>query len=713
MMHKRNDRYLIDSDLKLILANKELEKRNTELATYIKAIGEHAMVSVTDNNGKITDVNERFCLVSGYSINELIGQTHAKLNSQIHPKTFFEDMWEAIATGNIWRKEICNRAKNGKLYWIDSVIVQLKDDSDQIYRYISISIDISKRKKTEQILAEKLREKDSLYAIQRYMIKGTSLDHLCKQIIKRLIATMLFPKRAACSIQLDTEIYSSSKYAKSYPNNIYAKIKIENNIYGQIKLSYSDENTPSIQSDKQRLINLVSKSLGQWIERRDHEQHIYKMATYDPVTGLHNRFSLLDRISKALDSEKQNHSMTTVLTIDLDNFKIVNDTVGHKMGDLLLQKVAARLLSCVQAGDTIARQGGDEFIVVLPNLIETNDAELVTKKIITLLSKPYHIEAHEFHLTCSIGIAFYPIDGENTDILLKHSDMAMYAAKSAGRNSFRYFSEEMNRAVAEKHKLMSYLRHAIKNEELLLYYQPIVDASNNLVCLEALLRWKHSKEGWIPPSKFIPVAEENGLIIPLSEWVIKSACHQISAWKKQGYKVPKISINISTKLLQQKDFIEYLEKILNETGVDACNLIVEITEGALMSEIEHATNTINQLGIMGASVAIDDFGTGYSSLSYLKNLPIHKLKIDRSFVKDIPDDENDSAIVIATITMAHSLGIEVIAEGIETKEQLAFLKDKDCDFFQGFYFSTAQSPEEIKILLDSEGSQCNIKQRKA
>lgn len=676
---------LIDFKKKLLEANEQLKTTNTELTTYIKAIGELALVSVADRSGIITVANARFCEISEYSKEELIGSNHRILNSSTHPKEFFVEMWKTISKGHIWHKEICNRAKSGKLYWVDSVIVPLKDAEGRVERFISIRVDISKRKQKEMQLVEQLKEKSCLYAIHRDMVKETSLQKLCEQIIKHLTHAMRFPEIAACSINLFHDSFSSDNYHSDLSNYLSAKIKVNGKGHGQLQVFYT-EDKPFILPDEQNLINFIAEDLGIWYERRNHEQHINHLACHDALTGLPNRLLLQDRITKALEFNQRHHSMAAVLFIDLDNFKNINDTFGHNLGDQLLRKVAKRLLSSIRSEDTVARQGGDEFIVVLPYLIETSAVELVAQKILNQLSEPYHINRHEFFVTCSIGIALYPEHGKDADILLKHSDTAMYHAKSSGRNSFRYFSDEMNLQAIENHRITNYLHAAIKENELQLYFQPIVDSDSHIVSLEVLLRWQHSKEGWISPVKFIPLAEESGLILPLGDWIIKSACLQIKAWLNDGYIVPKISINLSAKQFQHKLFFSNLQQILHETGITAHNLILEITESLLMKDNDVVKKTLNQLSELGFVIAIDDFGTGYSSLSYLKHYPINKLKIDRSFIRDITTDENDAAIVTATIGMAHSLGMKVIAEGVETEEQLSYLNEKGCDLYQGFYF---------------------------
>ena len=435
-------------------------------------------------------------------------------------------------------------------------------------------------------------------------------------------------------------------------------------------------------------------------ERKQAEQRIAQLANHDTLTNLPNRDLLRDRIRQALIQADRNDGQGAVLFIDLDQFKAINDSMGHDMGDLLLKQVAERLVSSLRSQDTVARQGGDEFIVVLPSIANARDAGSVAQKLLDALLLPYRIEGRELHISASIGIAVFPGDGEDADTLLKHSDTAMYHAKEAGRNNCQFFARQMNQLVAEKQALGTFLHHALERDELLLHYQPIVDmASGKLAGLEALLRWQHPEQGLIPPLKFIPLAEETGLIVPIGEWVLRSACMQLKAWQDQGYDVPRLAINLSVKQFRQKTLTQTIARILGETGVEARFVELEITEGILMGNSYEMTETLLTLNDMGLKLSIDDFGTGYSSLSYLKRFPIDTLKIDRSFVQDIVTDPDDASIVSGIIGLAHSLRIKVIAEGVETEAQRAILALQGCDQYQGYYFSKPLPASEIVAKL--------------
>ena len=435
-------------------------------------------------------------------------------------------------------------------------------------------------------------------------------------------------------------------------------------------------------------------------ERKQSEQFILHLATHDALTGLPNRHLLNDRIQQALIQSQREATQTAVLFIDLDQFKTINDSLGHDVGDLLLKEVAQRLVSCLRNGDTVARSGGDEFVVVLTDISNAQEAATVAQKLLDALIAPYQISGNDMRTTASIGIAIFPDDGENVETLIKNSDLAMYYAKEAGRNNCQFFTQKMNRVVAEKHAMGTDLHHAIARNELLLNFQPIVDIrGGTLAGMEVLLRWQHPRWGLVSPLQFIPLAEEIGLIVPIGEWVLKAACTQLKAWQQQGYEVPRLAINLSVKQFRQKTLAETVARILAETGVEARDIELEITESLLLENTDEVAHTLRKLSAMGLEISIDDFGTGYSSLNYLKRFPINNLKIDRSFVMDISNDADDTAIVIAIIALAHSLQMKVIAEGVETEQQLAFLRQQGCDQYQGYNFSEPLSAPEVASKL--------------
>ena len=423
-------------------------------------------------------------------------------------------------------------------------------------------------------------------------------------------------------------------------------------------------------------------------ERLQAEERMRHIAQHDALTGLPNRLALLMRLGQLLPEARRHQWKIAIMFIDLDRFKIINDTLGHQVGDEMLREVACRLSTVVRETDFVARLGGDEFVIVLPNITTPADAAIVANKIIARLSTAIQAEGHELHTSPSIGISIFPDDGPDGDAILKNADTAMYHAKAAGRNNYQFFAAEMNRITTERLDIERKLRHALTRNELTLCFQPQFGAqSAQPTGVEALVRWLHPNDGMIAPDRFIPVAEETGIIVEIGEWVLLTACREMKRWIDAGLKPIRMAVNVSARQLRRRDFCETVAGVLAESGLPAELLEIEITESSVMENPEEAIVILQRLGRMGVTLAIDDFGTGYSSLAYLKLFPIDHLKIDRSFVADIEHDLNDRAIALGTIALAHSLGLNVIAEGVETEDQLDLLRSNRCDEVQGYLFS--------------------------
>jgi len=447
-------------------------------------------------------------------------------------------------------------------------------------------------------------------------------------------------------------------------------------------------------------------------ERRLADEKIRYLAYFDPLTNLPNRQQFQEQLDALIVNAKHNKHRLAVLLLDLDHFKRINDTLGHDIGDKLLRHVGQLLVACLRSDDvvmrhqvvvadrSVARLGGDEFSILLTEIGSVKDVESVAKRVIDILKDPFLLTKHEIFVTPSIGIAVYPKDGESSGMLLKHADIAMYHAKGEGRNNFRFYNGEMNVIALKRMSLENKLRKAIDNDELILYYQPQYDLkTDSIVGAEALIRWQHADMGMISPAEFIPLAEETGLIMPLGEWVLHTACLQNKMWQQEGYHAIRVAVNLSSLQFRFSDLAKKVEEILRSTRLASHYLDLEITESTLMQYAQSTINTLLRLKEIGVSLSVDDFGTGYSSLSYLKRFPVDYVKIDRSFVRDIPEDSDDAAIISAIIAMSHSLKLEVIAEGVETKEQLQFLKDRGCEYIQGFYYSKPVSPQEFSLML--------------
>jgi len=428
------------------------------------------------------------------------------------------------------------------------------------------------------------------------------------------------------------------------------------------------------------------------------------LAQHDFLTGLPNRLLLTERLSRAIGQARRHGKRVALMFLDLDNFKHINDSLGHTIGDLLLQLVAERLKICVRNTDTVCRQGGDEFVILLTEIEQTQDAASVAEKLLAAFAEPCLIGGQELHVTLSIGISIYPDDGQDADEVMKNADTAMYHAKANGRNNYQFFTTAMNTRAVRRLFVEGKLRRALKQGEFMLYYQPKIDlASGVMIGSEALIRWQDPEHGLVYPNQFVPIAEESGLIVPIGSWVLREACRQVCAWQDSGLLAVPVSVNISAAEFRHKNFLEGVALVLKETGMLPSFLELELTESILMHDAESSASVLESLKAMGMQLAIDDFGTGYSSLSYLKRFPINTLKIDQSFVRDIAIDADDASIVSAMIGMGKSLKQRVIAEGVETEAQLAFLRTLQCDEGQGFLLGHPLPADQFERLLLKDG----------
>jgi diguanylate cyclase (GGDEF)-like protein/PAS domain S-box-containing protein len=423
-------------------------------------------------------------------------------------------------------------------------------------------------------------------------------------------------------------------------------------------------------------------------EVQDMSRQMIHSAQHDPLTGLPNRILLNDRINQAIAHAARQGQQIAVLFLDLDHFKHINDSLGHAIGDKLLQSIAGRLELCIRGSDTVSRQGGDEFVVLVTEMKEPKAALISANRLLAAVAAPHGIHGHDLHITASIGVSIYPDDGLDAETLIKNADTAMYQAKKNGPQSHQFFQQSMSVRAVERQSIEESLRRAMERDEFTLHYQPKINlATGAITGVEALIRWTHPERGMIPPGLFIPVAEDTGLILPIGGWVLRQACAQAKAWRNAGLPDVTMAVNVSAMEFKDAKFIENLFNILNETATDPAVLRLELTESVLMKDAEAAITVLRSLRKRGIEVAIDDFGTGYSSLSYLQRFPIDELKIDQSFVRQIGSADGDTAIVTAVISMARSLHLRVVAEGVETPEELAFLREQQCDEVQGYYFS--------------------------
>lgn len=446
---------------------------------------------------------------------------------------------------------------------------------------------------------------------------------------------------------------------------------------------------------------------------RQRQEHLQELAHFDTLTHLPNRVLFHDRLQQAMNLALRNNQIIAVMFLDLDSFKDINDTLGHRTGDLLLQQVADRMSIVLRDCDTVARLGGDEFTIFNQNIRSAQNAGRVAQKLLDLFEIPYSLEGQQTYISCSIGVTLFPADGDNMDTLLMNADIAMYHAKADGKNTYRLYSSDMNQQTSERLALQNDLRKALDLHQLYLHYQPKFDAlSGRIIGVEALLRWRHPERGYIPPTKFIPLAEESGSIGPITEWVLQTACRQAKLWHSAGYGPITMAVNLSAYSLKRNNASVMIQQALTETGLPPELLELELTESMLIENDQQAADILHTLKALGINIAIDDFGTGYSSLSYLHRFPIDVLKIDRSFVWNMNRTENDLAIVNAIIAMAHSLGLHVVAEGVETEEQMQTLKSCGCETFQGYLLSKPVNGDKVTVLLKREKNRHGLNQSK-
>ncbi|MDP2142956.1 MAG: EAL domain-containing protein [Gallionella sp.] len=654
------------------------------------ALDQHAIVAIAGLDGTISYVNDKFCAISQYRREELIGQNHRIVKSGLHDATFYREMSDAIRNHIVWHGETCHRAKDGSLYWVKNTFVPLSSSSS----YIAISTDITAQKQTE----EKLRiasiafETHEAIVVTDTQARIINVNHAFEQLTGYSTAE---------AIGQNPNILQSGRHDRQFYQEMWATLLAKGIWSGEMWDKRKDGTIypkwltiSAVRNDQQEVTHYVAIFMD-ISERKRAEEEIQRLAFYDTLTELPNRRLLMDRLIQSLIASERNGSFGALLFMDMDNFKILNDTQGHDIGDMLLIEVARRLRVSVRETDTVARLGGDEFVVILQGLgsselLAANQAEDIAEKIVATLSETYFLGKHEHHSSVSIGVGLFHGRGTTVDELLKRADTAMYQAKSAGRNAVRFFETDMQRAVESRAMMEKALRQALAKNELQLYYQMQVDREQRIVGAEALLRWINEERGFVSPAQFIPLAEESGLILPIGLWVLETACRQLQKWQDStATRHLQLAVNVSARQFRQPNFVAQIGELLKTYGIDPTRLKLELTESIVLNDVEETVQKMLALKQFGVQFSMDDFGTGYSSLSYLKQLPLNQIKIDQSFVRDIVIDKSDAIIVKTIIDMSLNFNLEVIAEGVETEEQLEILRQNGCQAFQGYLFSKA------------------------
>jgi diguanylate cyclase (GGDEF)-like protein len=697
---------------------KRIDRLMNSLVQHKSAMDQAAIVSEVDVSGRLTAVNDQFVRSSGLPRAALLGHQLARVGAPNSPAAA---PW--TPSRSVWSGEVVIAGPNGACQWYRTV-VPIFDAAGAVEKYICIDIDISERKEFERTILENAKRQTLIAAFGRKALEANDLAVLlheaCASAAEGLGAShaALFEAdhdtgtlvlragtgwpQDAIGAQFDAAALDHATGAFCAPHAIRAgaaaDIVCRERVYGSIGVYTQAEQ--HFTTDDFSFLDSLATILATALERHEANDRLTWLAQYDALTNLPNRRHLASRIEDAIAQAQRHGHRAGVMFIDLDRFKHVNDMLGHGAGDELLVQAGRRLEQCVRPGDLVARLGGDEFAVVLPHVADQAASAAIAARLIEALARPFPLQGQQIFVSGSVGIAAYPDDGTCADMLLKSADIAMYSAKNSGRNNYQFYAAEMNEKAAQRLLTENQLRGALERDEFVLHYQPKVKLSDGSVRgFEALLRWDHPERGLVPPLEFITILEDTGLIIPVGEWVLAQVCRQLNAWQQAGRNPLPVAINLSARQLQQADLGASVERIVGAAGVNPRLLEFELTESMLMTDPEAAVAILGGLKAQGMRLSVDDFGTGYSSLAYLKRFPLDALKIDRTFVRDLPGDADDAAITKAVIRLAHSLNLKVVAEGVETIEQLRVLENYGCDEIQGYYVGRPQPAQHWTDLL--------------
>ena len=679
-------------------AIKRLELQSAALEAAANAI------VITDFHGTIQWVNHAFTTLTGYTAEEALGKNPRLLKSGKQPRSFYADLWSTVSSGKVWHGELINRRKDGTTYIEEQTITPLAQNLGEANwtHFVAIKQDITERKQAEEaiLLKTALLEAQAETTIDGILAVDES-DHIIlanKQfglhfgIADEVLSTaddQIVLKQVMANIEDSEAFIARVKYLHSHRDEKSRdEFRLKN---GKVFDRYSAPFVDSNSRYRGRIWyfrDITARKLA--------EEKIQVLAFSDALTKLPNRRLLQDRLTQALASARRQEGRVALLFLDLDRFKNINDSLGHSVGDLFLQEVAGRLERATRELDTVARVGGDEFLILLTGLKDVTDAAVAAERLMDAMTAEFVVQGHPLNIGCSLGISIFPEHGTDAETLIKNADTAMYSAKENGRNGFRFFTEDVNALAVERLTLENSLPHALDKEELFLVYQPQVDmTTGKIIGLEALLRWQHPELGLVPPDKFIRIAENCGLIVPVGEWVLRTACSQSRKWQEAGLPPVRVAVNVSAVQFRRQGFSEQVRKVLRETALAPEYLELELTESLLLADADVTLSVIQELKAMGLTLAIDDFGTGYSSFRYLKQFRVSRLKIDRSFIRDVAVNPDDAAITAAIISMAKSLRLKVIAEGVEDAAQMSFLRAHQCDEIQGYYFSKPLAVDKV------------------
>ncbi len=632
----------------------------------------------------------------GYSQEELHELTPIDIKPEF-TRSDFERLLTPLSRGQAQVIfETRHRRRDGTTYPVEVRVQLLAEETPPVY--LAVIQDISERKAAQAQMDKLSRALDQ----SADCVLITDREGIAEYVNPAFEAVTGYGRTEILGRK--SNIIKSGKHDRAFYEDLWSTI-LSGRVFRDVLINkrkdgtlYYEEKTITPLKDEHGEITHFISTGKDITERMQTQERLQYLAHHDVLTHLPNRALFADRLEHALSRTRKSDRIVAVLFLDLDRFKIINDTLGHEIGDTALRSLSERLLSCVRESDTVARLGGDEFAVIMEDMRTTADVAPVARKILDMLSQPFHVEDRELYITGSIGISMYPSDGRDAATLLKHADIAMYRAKDLGRNTYQFYSADMGARAFERLTLETSLRHALERDEFALFYQPQVDVRDGrIIGFEALLRWQHPDLGLVPPADFVALLEETGLIMPVGEWVLRQACAQGAAWHRQGAADLRVAVNLSSRQFSDGELTRTVVDIAAEAGFDLTCLELEITESILMQHSATTMGALRELDRMGVRLSVDDFGTGYSSLSYLKRFPIDTLKVDRTFIRDIGTDSDDEAIVTAIVAMAKGLRLEVIAEGVESAEQLAFLRQCGCQLVQGFLFSEPRPVSAIDV----------------